>query len=250
MNLNDLKKNWDQFGIDDPYWSILTDPSKKGNKWNEKDFFESGSLTIDKEVKQLKRRQPDFTFHSALDFGCGAGRLTQGLAEHFDTVSGVDIAPSMIALAKEKNKKQNCRYYLNDKNDLSIFGDEEFDFIYSLITLQHMEPKYAKNYIVEFLRVLKPNGFLKFQIPSKPDTGSKSYHRPLNKISRKLNLFTNRQNKDSETPIMEMYWIPIEEMVKFLVKIGAQISHIKKNDSAGEEWDSYTYSITKPPKNN
>ena len=37
---------------------------------------------------------------SALDFGCGIGRLSQALAEHFDQVYGVDISPKMIELAR------------------------------------------------------------------------------------------------------------------------------------------------------
>mgnify|MGYP003669044453 CR=1 FL=1 len=158
MNLTELIKNWNQFGKEDPYWAILTDPDKKGNKWDEEAFFETGRKWIDQQVKQLKRIKSNFKFHSALDFGCGVGRLTQGLANHFEHVSGVDVAPSMIQLANEKNKKDNCTYFLNQKNDLSLFKNETFDFVFSIITLQHMQPKYAKNYILEFIRILKPEG--------------------------------------------------------------------------------------------
>jgi hypothetical protein len=87
MNLNELKKNWDQFGRDDPYWAILTHPDVKGNKWVEEAFFETGRRRIDRKVQVLKRLISNFDFHSALDFGCREGRLTQGLANHFETVS-------------------------------------------------------------------------------------------------------------------------------------------------------------------
>lgn len=34
MDLKDLQKNWDTFGMVDPLFAILTDPQKKGNKWD------------------------------------------------------------------------------------------------------------------------------------------------------------------------------------------------------------------------
>lgn len=248
MNLNDLKKNWNQFGQEDPYWAILTDPDKKGNKWEEESFFESGRLRTDQVVKKIKRMKPDCSFHSALDFGCGAGRLTQGLANHFEKVVGVDIARSMIKLASEKNKKENCTYFVNEKNDLALFETAVFDFIFSEITLQHMEPKYAKNYIVEFLRLLKSNGVAMFQIPSKPDLGTRMYHSAFSKFKRKFLSLFKSDRMNAEVPIMEMYWIPIAEMTILLVENGGQILEVRKNNAAGENWDSYTYLVAKAPK--
>ncbi len=248
MKLNDLKKNWDQFGKDDPYWAILTDPDKKGNKWDETDFFETGRLRTDQIAKKLKRLKPELEFDSALDFGCGAGRLTQGLANHFGKVAGVDIAASMIKLANEKNKKENCTYYLNEKNDLSLFESKSFDFIFSEITLQHMQPKYAKNYITEFLRLLKPTGVAIFQIPSKPDKDTREWHSSTHKLIRNTRSLFNANKENKEAPIMEMYWIPITEMVTFLVEQDGQIIEVKKNNAAGADWDSYTYVVAKSPK--
>jgi hypothetical protein len=44
---------------------------------------------------------------------------------------------------------------------------------------------------------------------------------------------------------MEMYWIPIDEMVAFLTEHGAKIIMIKKNNAAGDSWDSYSYIVGK-----
>src|SRR6185436_3396874 len=38
-------------------------------------------------------------------------------------------------------------------------------FIYSRLVLQHMEARYAKAYIAEFMRILAPGGALVFQLP-------------------------------------------------------------------------------------
>jgi len=89
--------------------------------------------------------------HQALDFGCGVGRLTQALAEHFERVAGVDIAASMIARARQENRHgDRVRYVVNERSDLAGLGSERFDLILSLLVLQHMEPAYALGYVAEW----------------------------------------------------------------------------------------------------
>src|SRR3990167_747798 len=166
MNLKDLQKNWNVFGKNDPFWAILTHPDKKGRKWKTEEFFETGTREIDGIMKYAKQLNT-ISYKKALDFGCGVGRLTQALANYFDDVCGVDIAPSMIDLANRYNKyDKKCRYYLNTIDDLRLFDDNSFDFIYSSIVLQHMKPEYSKNYIKEFLRTIAPRGTIIFQMPS------------------------------------------------------------------------------------
>ncbi|HBB35125.1 MAG TPA: SAM-dependent methyltransferase [Cyanobacteria bacterium UBA8803] len=167
MKLKRLQKNWDELGRRDPFWSILSDPTKKGNKWHPDEFFKTGEAEIAALLKSIESFGISLSYKRALDFGCGAGRLTQALSCYFDECYGVDIAPSMIELARKSNRHGNkCQYYLNEGSDLSLFKDNYFNLIYSNIVLQHISPEYSKNYIKEFLRVLNPGGLLAFQIPS------------------------------------------------------------------------------------
>jgi SAM-dependent methyltransferase len=53
---------------------------------------------------------------------------------------------------------------LNERDDLSIFADGAFDFVFSFLVLQHMPPPLAESYLREF-RVLKPGGIGYFQMP-------------------------------------------------------------------------------------
>lgn len=169
MNIKDLQKNWNDFGKADPLWAILTKSDKRGGKWGIDEFFETGIKTINLVFKHIETLGIDLSRGKALDFGCGVGRLTQPLARYFDEVCGVDVAPSMIELAKKYNRQGNkCNYYLNNADDLKLFSNGCFNFIISVITLQHMKPQYSKNYIKEFLRILTPHGVLIFQLPSKP----------------------------------------------------------------------------------
>lgn len=165
MEIRDLKKNWDRFGRQDPLWSILTRPDKAKGRWNLDEFFRLGVEEISAVKMYLDRMVGAFSRGLALDFGCGVGRLTQALSAHFDHCIGVDIAPSMIELANKYNLHgSRCEYVVNDAADLSIFDDDQFDFIYSNIVLQHMEPRYSKAYMREFVRILAPKGILLFQI--------------------------------------------------------------------------------------
>jgi len=171
MDLNELQKNWDEFGRTDPLWAILTNPGRKGGKWNLEEFFALGR----QEVASIMQRAQAYGFparrEAALDFGCGVGRLTQALCSWFDRCCGVDIAPSMIELARRYNTHGGrCEYLLNAYDDLRIFPDDSFDFVYSNIVLQHMEPRYSTAYIREFVRVLRSGGLAVFQIPDRPRT--------------------------------------------------------------------------------
>ena len=143
----------------------FTRPDKRHGKWTSEEFFETGREAIAKVLARLESLGIAVKRGRALDFGCGAGRLTYAMAAHFTEVVGVDIAPSMIELARGHNPPANCRFILYAQNDLRLFEDESFDFICSIIVLQHLEPRYSFAYIREFLRVLAPAGVLVFQIP-------------------------------------------------------------------------------------
>src|SRR5947209_9360837 len=154
-------------------WSVLTLPDKKHGRWNRADFFRIGQEEIGDVLALLEEKGVRFPRRRALDFGCGVGRLSQALADHFDAVDGVDIAPSMIRLANNDNRHGNrCRYHLNESGDLRAFADASFDFIYSTHVLQHMEPRYARLYVEEFIRVLAPEGVAFFEITTERVEGA------------------------------------------------------------------------------
>ena len=165
MKLAQVKRHWNAFGKRDPFWAILTHPDKRDGKWTPEEFFQTGQKTFAEVVARLESLGIAGKRDHALDFGCGAGRLTRAMAEHFNDVVGVDIAPSMIELARDHNPPANCHFILNEQSDLRQFADASFDFIYSIIVLQHLEPRYSFAYIREFLRVLAPSGVLVFQLP-------------------------------------------------------------------------------------
>jgi len=237
MDLDFWQKNWNQLGIDDPLWAVLTDPAKKGGKWEPAEFFETGRKDIGDVMAELAalRLTPNRKGR-ALDFGCAVGRLSHALIEFFEEVHGVDISPSMIEHARRFGASQpRCHFHLNSSHHLDGFKDDSFDFVYSNIVLQHIEPKYEKGYIKEFLRVLKPNGVAVFQILSA--TLLRSFF-PQFLVDRYRNL------KHAGKPFIGMFGVPEEEVKQLVISQGGQVLKINRA-RLGWRWLSLTYFVIK-----
>src|SRR5947209_1825516 len=141
-SLADVERNWQVYARADPMWAALMDPEKLGGGWDVEPFFAAGEAEIATVIDHLAKvgLRVDFS-GTALDFGCGVGRLTQALAVRFASVWGVDISSAMIELAGEFNRHpESCHYLVNASEHLSVFESNTFAFIYTSIVLQHMEP--------------------------------------------------------------------------------------------------------------
>ncbi len=248
MNLKKLQKNWNLLGKKDPMWAILVSDDKRNNKWKTEEFFKSGIMEVEDLLSQISNVGINISKRHAFDFGCGIGRLTQALGNHFEKVKGVDIAESMIKQAKLYNKHgSRCEYILNTSNELVFFPSNLFDLIYSNITLQHIAPKYSMNYIREFIRVLHPEGILVFQIPSEyiPENDNNKFRNRIRKLLPKAALRLIRKIIYLGEPEMEMHCIAKDNVIKLLNESNAKAIHIEPFLSAGDRWNSYRYFVCK-----
>jgi SAM-dependent methyltransferase len=167
MDLRALEGVWNRLGRDDPYWAVATWRGKEKGGWSLDDFFATGEEEVSVIFRRFEERGWPPPRGRALDFGCGVGRLSQAIARRMDEVDGVDIAQSMVDLARRHNRYgERCRYHVNAASDLRLFGDGTFDFVYSSIVLQHIPPELSKVYIRELFRVTAPGGWLVFQLTS------------------------------------------------------------------------------------
>src|SRR5438094_42221 len=121
MHLKQLQTSWEEFAKEDAMWAILADPQRKGKKWTPQEFFASGQADIDALMAYFDSLKIRVSADTALDFGCGIGRLSQGLCRYFTKVNGVDISASMIEAANRYNQHgDQCAYHLNTKPNLKL----------------------------------------------------------------------------------------------------------------------------------
>src|SRR5262245_9345648 len=104
MDLKELERTWNEYGLKDPLWAVLTCRDKQGGRWDVREFFETGKTEVGSVMKRVDSLAPSLKRRRALDFGCAVGRLTQALAGYFDEVMGVDIAQSMVEQARRYNQ--------------------------------------------------------------------------------------------------------------------------------------------------
>lgn len=231
MDLRKLQRHWNRLGSTDPMWAILTDPAKRHNRWDRAEFFATGRALIAGVLRDIAALGVTLPHSRALDFGCGVGRLTQALAGHFDAVVGLDIAPSLVHLANQYNSSPDrCRYVLNDRDDLGLFPDGEFDFVFSTIVLQHMHPRYAERYIAEFLRVLRPGGLAVFQVPDRTAATFTGF------AMRSLPVWLLRPVRK-----MDMYAIPQPRVAQLVRDGNSRLLAAQPNTEAGPHWVAYRY---------
>ena len=76
------QQQWENLGSHDPYWAVLSDPTKKGGRWDKVEFFASGRREIEQVLSNLTRLCVPLGSSLALDFGCGVGRLSRALSQH------------------------------------------------------------------------------------------------------------------------------------------------------------------------
>uniref|UniRef100_A0A7C3UAZ6 Class I SAM-dependent methyltransferase n=1 Tax=Geoglobus ahangari TaxID=113653 RepID=A0A7C3UAZ6_9EURY len=127
---------------------------------NEEMFDRKGKEDAEKLMKFI---EPDSI---VLDLGCGIGRIEKFLAPFCKEIHGVDVSGRMIKLAKKRVKEGNVFFHKTNGRDLSIFSDNKFDFVFSLLVLQHLAKEDAFYYLLEIHRVLKPGGKAYLQFPN------------------------------------------------------------------------------------
>lgn len=230
-SLRDLQKSWEGLAQADPLWAICTDPARRNGKWSKNEFFASGKdeiATVMECVRSL-HLQVDRDL-AALDFGCGVGRLTRAMAAHFPECWGVDISPTMVRLAAEFNRDvPQCRFVLNERGDLGGFQDAQFGFVYSSIVLQHIPPRYGKQYLAELVRVLKPGGILVFQLLDDFRAGVVARWRQRLGLRRTMRKLTSRSNGNH---LIDLHCIREHEVRLVLQSVGAKLVDVRLTNSA------------------
>ena len=159
---NDPDRDWERFGAEDPYYSILNTEAYRRHLLDDatiEEIFRSGESCVEGFLHFAERHFGPNPRHSALDYGCGVGRLLVSLSGRFDTVTGVDVSPSMLSEAE-----QHCARTGSGNVSLMLSDDElsrvetSFDFIVSYLVLQHVPVRRGEIIIRQLLKRLNLGG--------------------------------------------------------------------------------------------
>ena len=100
--------------------------------------------------------------HRVLDFGCGPGTISVGLAKAVEPgdLHGIDVEWSQVSLARaaaEAGRHRNMAFHVGDVSNLP-FEDDFFDLAHCHAVLMHVPDTAAS--LSEVKRVLKPGGIV------------------------------------------------------------------------------------------
>ena len=159
----DTDREWERWGACEPYFGVITHPDFRHQNLNDaakERFFASGQAHAEHVIRVCRERlDPSFQPRSALDFGCGVGRVALALASLCESVLGLDVSASMLRVAEEnrlERGKTNVAFRLSDDSLAAVEGT--FDFIHSFIVFQHLDVARARNVFATLIDKLAPRG--------------------------------------------------------------------------------------------
>jgi 2-polyprenyl-3-methyl-5-hydroxy-6-metoxy-1,4-benzoquinol methylase len=168
---NRIAVEWRRFGETEPHWSVLTgEEYLSGNiDKNANSFYASGHRDVERLLKGIARSgYSSEHFGKVLDFGCGVGRLVLALAERAEHVTGVDISPPHLKIARARAESvgtTNVDFVAIDTlSGLDQF--KGFDLVTSHLVIQHNPPPVQAMILRKLLAALAPGGIAVLQIPT------------------------------------------------------------------------------------
>jgi 2-polyprenyl-3-methyl-5-hydroxy-6-metoxy-1,4-benzoquinol methylase len=169
--LADHRRDWEDLAALDPLWAIASRPGSRHGRWDDDEFMAGGRRKAATIMRTLHGLGAPIDRRRALDFGCGVGRVTIALADHFDEAVGIDIAPTMVDEARVRAAaagRDDIRFLLNEREDLELLGGERFDLVYSALVLQHLPSReHVARCARALARAVAPGGVLMAQMPAR-----------------------------------------------------------------------------------
>ena len=166
-----VKREWKRLGENDPYWSVLSDERYRGKQLGADEvaeFLASGRESASLIELFESRARVQVRRGTCFELGCGVGRVTCHLARLFERVVAADISPGNIALCRSNLAAlgiDNVDYLLVRELD-DYVRQPAFDFLFSVIVLQHNTPPVQKAIIESLFPKIAAGGGCLLQIAS------------------------------------------------------------------------------------
>jgi len=165
-----IRAAWSHLGEEKPHFSVISkDRYLPENLAGNLDAFWASGENEAAAVEALLARYGLglLAGRTCVEYGCGVGRVTAGLARRFGRVHAYDISHGHLALAEAHMAKtglHNCRFHLTSDDVLAPL--QICDAFYSRIVFQHNPPPMIFHLVRNALRSLAPGGIGIFQVPT------------------------------------------------------------------------------------
>jgi SAM-dependent methyltransferase len=220
------RQAWERLGSERPFHSVLTEPRYLPGTFAdaEREFWQSG----ESEATMLAGYLADLGLikledASALEYGCGVGRVTVPLAGYLRNVTACDLSAPHLALARERAAlmgRNNVRLLLLENPIEAEFAP--CDLFYSRIVLQHNPPPIIGHLLRSLIRALNPGGLGIFQVP----TYGVGYSFRVAEYLGSMKSFDTSLN-------MEMHCYPQAELFPLITQEGARVVQVRDDNATG-----------------
>lgn len=179
------------------------------------------------ERPEMLRLAGDVAGQRVLDAGCGHGPLFAELRSRGATVSGFDLSPAMIRIARER---------LGDQADLRVadlaaplpYADAEFDLVIVSLALHYVEDWGPT--LAEFRRVLRPGGRLLVAIIH-PFVYAFAYQ---GKDYFALTRYSEDYDLGGTTAVMTYWHRPLQDVIGAFLDAGLTITSVTEPEADPE----------------
>lgn len=214
---------WQEFGKTEPYFAVCTQPQFKNENLTDvtrAEFFHSGEVHMDTLLRIVRQQLvPDFTPHTALDFGCGTGRLIIPLARQCRHVIGIDVSSAMLDEART-----NCEIRgITNVTFYHALQEVEpphacVDLVHTFIVLQHIPVKRGLTLFAELIDRIADNGVGMLHITYAYD--APRFRKLVNHLRCRVPLVHNLINvvrgRPWSRPLMQMNSYPLDQVLRLL----------------------------------
>jgi SAM-dependent methyltransferase len=243
------KRDWEELAKVDPLWAVLSTAGFKGGRWELERFLATGGADVEAALATCDELGRPAARRRVLDFGCGVGRLARPFVARFEEYVGVDLAEAMVARARELHSDlRNCTFVASGASDLAIFRDGAFDLVYSNLVLQHLPDRAAvEGYVSEFLRVVRPDGIVVYQLPARLGLRQRlQSRRRLYRLLRGLGVGAELLQRRLRLHPVRLLAIPDPETRAFLERHGGTVELVTAEEANGIS--SRRYYVTAAPR--
>jgi SAM-dependent methyltransferase len=220
--------DWEKWARTSPYFAVLSHARFRGelSPAAKAEFFASGEAQIAHVLRVIESQLSSvFSPKTALDFGCGTGRLTIPLARVCEA-TGEDVSPTMLDEAMRNAEESRVTAQFTRE------ATGTFDLIVSFLVFQHIPVARGMEIARRLISQLSPRGVavLHFTVRSKRSFAV----RILNRARYRVPLVQYAVNALRRRPLLEP---PMQmnsyDLHDLLLLFADRTLHIERSDDPG-----------------